>query len=99
MLLQDLPAQPQARARELFLRLAARIQRWSHLSKEEMDQLGDRGIRLDILDPGAFETAITWGGTYSWGWLLLYYQFLREAGIQPTILKVVPASWRRVLLR
>lgn len=88
-LCKDLPAPPQARAIALWNRLAARIQRWSHLSREEQQVLFRRKIVVGELDSRDLEEAIRLGGTHSRGWLVLFYHLLKESGVHPHILHVV----------
>lgn len=86
---KELPVSPQARAIELWNRLAARIQRWSHLSREEQQALFLRKVAVAELDSRDLEEAIRLGGTHSRGWLVLFYHLLKEVGVKPHILQVV----------
>ena len=92
--LHALPVGPQARATELYGRLARRVKRISHLSDEEELRREAAGLP-PWSETDDFETAVKNGETTSLGWHFLYFHLLEDAGVHPVLLKVLPAwTWR-----
>ncbi len=95
---KDLPASPQAKARELHARLSSRIKQWPYWSKEFAEWHKKLDSPRDALDASDIECIIKNGATFEKAWGTLYYNLLRDNGLHPSLVMAVSAHTRPFLV-